>query len=496
MIPRVVLVLLLALAAVTAYCARHGGDAPPGVEKSESFDEESGLREDHAGSSVEAATDLRPEEPLLPCGDLCCAVPSYEQLLLQYLVESYPGNPDDHPPDLTDSQSRWVRIPEIRVIATATQPPNLDEHSSLRTNYVGRSGATRRRLLEDTGGSVESERAVWRGLAWLARHQRADGSWQFDAGEHPDRVGATALALLAFLGAGETHLRGTHKAVVAAGLDYILDKRPRQQVGALRLSSDPFAHALGTIALCEAVGMTQDRAWLLAAAQSAVNHIVVTQTPNGSWAAAPGERGDITLVGWQVQALKAAAMSKAVTVPAATFKKAVDFLNLAGVGTRKPVYGPFGKAWAFPGTTWTASGLLCRYLIDGWGPDQAGMMQGVGGLMPRAPVAAPKRIDDAYFLYHATQVVRYCEGDEWATRNRGPKVLGIRTGGTRDWLVGLQAKTGDDAGSFDPDDAWAGKHLGRLGTTAFAILTLEVYYRHLPLYKRAIPGALSGLDGK
>ncbi|WP_439628072.1 hypothetical protein [Gemmata sp.] len=493
--PRVVLVLLLILVAVTAYCVRRGGDAPPVSGDPAAAEEEPGLDENLSGAPLRATIELRPEEPLLLCGNLCCLppVPSYNQLLLQYLIESYPGTPDEDPPDLVDHYPRWVRAHGVPVFATTAQTPDWTDRALFLTDYVGRRGETRRRLLQDVGGSVESESAVWRGLAWLARQQRADGSWQFNVGEHPDRIGATALALLAFLGAGETHLRGTYKAVVSSGLGYILDQQPLPRRGPPPLSADPFAHALGTMALCEAVGMTRDRERLLAAAQVAVNRIVASQAPNGSWGAAPGQRGDISLVGWQVQALKAAAMSRAVTVPAATFKKAVDFLNSAGAGRRKPAYGPFDKTWAFPGTTCTATGLLCRYLIDGWGPDNAGMMEGVFGLMPRAPAAgpgsAPKRIDDVYFLYHATQVVRYFEGDEWETWNRGPKgALGVRTLGTRDWLVGLQHMDGDEAGSFDPDAAWVGKHLGRLGTTAFAVLTLEVYYRHLPLYKRANAG--------
>ena len=34
---------------------------------------------------------------------------------------------------------------------------------------------------------------------------------------------------------------------------------------------------------------------------------------------------------------------------------------------------------------------------------------------------------------------------------------------------------------------------GRLGTTCLALLTLEVYYRHLPLYKRD-SGGLADLE--
>lgn len=56
----------------------------------------------------------------------------------------------------------------------------------------------------------------------------------------------------------------------------------------------------------------------------------------------------------------------------------------------------------------------------------------------------------------------------------------------RDMLIGLQNKSADEAvkGSWDKDGGFIGSSCGRLGTTCMAMLTLEVYYRHLPLYKR------------
>ena len=59
----------------------------------------------------------------------------------------------------------------------------------------------------------------------------------------------------------------------------------------------------------------------------------------------------------------------------------------------------------------------------------------------------------------------------------------------RDWLVNSQNKKDLNSGSWDPESGWFGSQCGRLGTTAMCLLTLEVYYRHLPLYKR-------GADGK
>ena len=48
-------------------------------------------------------------------------------------------------------------------------------------------------------------------------------------------------------------------------------------------------------------------------------------------------------------------------------------------------------------------------------------------------------------------------------------------------LLAHQVKSGPAAGSWPPDDIWA-QVGGRVYQTAICALTLEVYYRYLPLY--------------
>ena len=51
-------------------------------------------------------------------------------------------------------------------------------------------------------------------------------------------------------------------------------------------------------------------------------------------------------------------------------------------------------------------------------------------------------------------------------------------------LVPLQRTTGNYAGSFDADRFAWGNQGGRIYSTSLAVCTLEVYYRHLPLFKQ------------
>ena len=363
---------------------------------------------------------------------------------------------------------------------------------SLHT-FPGRSGATKSRLIREGGGNDASERAVAMGLAWLASQQKSDGSWEYDVGNKglKDRkAAATGMALLPFLAAGETHKPSKDKEMkyqktVAAGLNYLMKMCPLAgaDIGHIKIGaeSNMYDHAIATIPLCEAFGMTKDPV-LKPYAQAAINFIQSNQGKNGSWGYAPSTEGDTSIVGWQIQALAAAKLSKDLVVDNRVIKKAIKFLDLAASGSRKSMYGYADSAGAKPGTALTAVGLLCRYYIDGWGPNQPGMVDGVAGLMKNPPTSGPLR--DMYYYYYATQVAHFSEGEDWKTWNEGKLENGVRKGGMRDWLVGTQRKTGNNMGFWDPEAGSIGQSCGRIGTTATCLLTLEVYYRHLPLYKR------------
>jgi hypothetical protein len=361
---------------------------------------------------------------------------------------------------------------------------------AINAQLLGRGGATKSRLIREGGGNEASEKAVALGLAWLARQQKPDGSWVYDAGSKEEIVAATGMAILPFLAAGETHQNGhRYQKTVDAGLRFLIRNCPTAgpNAGKFSLAGNMYAQAIGTLALCEAYGMTRDKALLLHPAQAAINYIQKAQGDNGSWGYQFGSTGDTSIVGWQIQALKAAQLSKDITVDERVIKKAIHFLNLASSGSKKAAYGYKDKIGAAPGTALTAVGLLCRYYIDGWGPDHAGLAEGVVGLSKNGPEYNTKTLSNLYYYYYATQVVHFFEGDQWREWNDGPKQAdGTRKGGMRDWLVDTQLKAdGANQGSWEPESGVIGNSCGRLGTTAISLLTLEVYYRHLPLYKRS-----------
>ena len=161
----------------------------------------------------------------------------------------------------------------------------------------GRSGATRNALVQAGGGNTASEAAVARGLIYLQKAQDKDGGWTYD-GEpglaKTNRHAATGMALLPFLAAGQTH-RGAmddklnrvvpnkYTKTVADGIEFL--KRSMGN-GSMFVSKPDghytYSHAIATVALCEAFGMSGDPS-LKAYAQRAVTLIANGQLPDGGW---------------------------------------------------------------------------------------------------------------------------------------------------------------------------------------------------------------------
>ena len=112
----------------------------------------------------------------------------------------------------------------------------------------------------------------------------------------------------------------------------------------------------------------------------------------------------------------------------------------------------------------SAVGLLCRVYTT-W-PDQATLDRGLGRLAKPGP--GSEDVYQNFYLSQALLLRDHPAWKRWNTRNR-------------DQLVGRQARLGHEAGSwaFADSDTRPG---GRLGHTALAVLTLEVYYRLLPIY--------------
>lgn len=337
---------------------------------------------------------------------------------------------------------------------------------------TGRGPEAREKLVKSGGGNKASERAVEAGLEWLARQQQPDGSWDFqqvpgDAGDLECPMGATGLALLAYLGAGHTHRDGTYRSHVNEGLRYLVDHMQISEsggwLGGTGLAT-MYVQAIGAIALCEACSMTKDPE-LRRPAQLAIDFICKAQDPSGGgWRYRIPQAGDTSVFGWQLMALQSAKIAE-LSVPPRVSTRAAKFL--------KSVEFDGGASFGYQDSrnvrpSMTAVGLLCRMYL-GREQSHRGMIRGMHKLAEWGPSPS-----DMYYNYYATQAMHHWGGPKWERWN---SVM-------RDALVGSQDQLGELAGSWHTDGSHSAHHGGRLYTTCLSILTLEVYYRYLSLYRR------------
>jgi len=126
------------------------------------------------------------------------------------------------------------------------------------------------------------ESAAFAGLKWLAAQQQDDGSWPVDEGRDDDHAEIrenTALALLAFLGAGQTPESGPYKNVVDDGLTFLIEtagKTPEESKNEIQ------SHALATFVICEAYAVTGEEA-LKDPVQRGIKSLVAFQNDDGGW---------------------------------------------------------------------------------------------------------------------------------------------------------------------------------------------------------------------
>jgi hypothetical protein len=390
--------------------------------------------------------------------------------------------PAPAPVPLFGTPERTELRDELRKLLNTIGEEPFDPQPELR-GFPARFGRVKEKMLKDNGGNADTERAVALGLAWLAKQQWVDGSWSLERDIKDDAIGTTALALLPFLGAGQTYkpvAGNKYQKVVQAGLAYLMKAITTTGANAGRASTSTTQQALAALALCEVYGLTSDPV-LRPYAQATLNYLQKAQAKDGGWAEGDGA-SDLAVTGWVLQALDAGKLGGLV-VDDRVLKNAVKFLDTRATGARKSAYGTTSDKDAKPGTAATATGLLCRHLFDEWRADHPGMTEGAAGLAKNPPGAKDR---DALYVYHASWVLLHAGGDRWREWNEGPK----GTNGTRDLLTGAQHRKTDDVklhGSWDADTGAFGTKYGRIGTTALNLLSLEVYYRHAPRYKKESP---------
>ena len=313
--------------------------------------------------------------------------------------------------------------------------------------------------------------AVERGLAWLAAHQKADGSYTGD-GMSP-HAGITALAGLAFMQAGNLPGRGKYGSNVQRCLDFILNSCQESGLIANDQSHGPmYGHGFATLFLGEVYGMTGDER-VKDKLQRAVRLIEKTQNTEGGWRYQPVPYdADISVTICQVMALRAA-RDAGLKVEKSTIDKAIEYVRGCQNGDGGFSYMRRQGAGGNSGFARSAAGVASLYYAGIFEGDDItrGLKYLVKFIPNRNGVATNPEMEAHYYYgnYYAVQAMFLAGGDYWAKWY--PAI--------RDQLVAKQnASSGSWSGDFSDDYA-----------TSMALIILQMPNRYLPVYTGKGPGS-------
>ena len=176
------------------------------------------------------------------------------------------------------------------------------------------------------------------------------------------------------------------------------------------------------------------------------------------------------MFGWQMMSLKSAEIA-GVSVSDIVRQRMARFLRSRRLGEEGGLAGYRAEDPA--DATMTAEAMFCRQML-GYQRDGADSREAVAYLMRFKPTREDMNL---YYWYYGTLAMFQYGGPKWDEWNTE----------VRELLTAEQIQSGPLAGTWDPRKSRWGRAGGRVYTTALATLTLEVYYRFLPLYRAAAP---------
>ncbi len=374
---------------------------------------------------------------------------------------------------------RWIVVAGIWLLPQALQ---AQTEAAKKPTTLMEQRAARRAAFRDP----KPKKAIARGIEWLVRQQKADGSWDGSAlatldrhknDNHPRQhtAGITGLATLALLAeADPAYQPAIERAVHWINTSFDTEGKLRATV------HDIIYHeAICALALAEYVAIHQP-AEAPKSLLPAIQRLLSGRNTGSAWRYTMNDGdNDTSVTSWCIAALMAA-QKCGMRIPATAIGEALGFIDSVTDSTGRIGYSAPGEPSArfgredhmmrFPpelGCATTAAGLHALTCVL---PDNtvARSTLGINELMAKPPSLEPKG-RDYYAWCHAAQAMVHVKGAAAA------KWFGDLDA----TLSKLQVTDGDMTGSWAPDDVW-GEAGGRIASTSLALLALQARYRVIP----------------
>jgi hypothetical protein len=313
----------------------------------------------------------------------------------------------------------------------------------------------------------DQQRAVERGLAWLARRQPAGNG----AAGYANHAGITALAGLAFMEAGNLPGRGRYGKEVNRILEFVLNNCQESGLITSDFSQGPmYGHGFATVFLGEIYGMTGDEN-VKEKLEKAVRLIEKTQNAEGGWRYQPAPiDADISVTICEVMGLRAA-RDAGIKVDKDVIDKAIKYVERCqnpdgGFSYMASAGGMMGGS-AYPRS---AAGVAALYYAGAFQKDGPQIEKGLKYLEQFIPGKSGQENQGHYYYgyYYGTQAMFLAGGHYWT--NFYPAI--------RDELIKRQGGDGSWQGDFNDDYA-----------TSMALIILQMPNRYLPVFAGKGPGS-------
>ncbi len=372
-------------------------------------------------------------------------------------------------PPLTVEPGTWLGGEKGEGTGKGTGADRLDP-------YLGR--VNKDAMARIGGGGDDTERAIARALEWFKRTQEPDGRWSLEkhGGSKGHDNAATGFAMLCYMGWNVKHTeddRHGYRPVMEKAVKWLVSRVGKDGDLTGGESNGMYDQGVAAMALAEAYGLTKDPA-LKEPLERAIQFIIRSQNKRlGGWRyKANSNDCDTSVVGWQVMALTSARMA-GIAVPEQSLQLAEEWLA-------RVASGPQGGRYAYqekrgPTPTMTAESMFCRQLL---GTPRTDDRQAGSADYLRASLPNP-RSPNYYYWYYGALALHQHQGEIWREWNAKMKEV----------LLESQVREGAGAGSWPDDGQWVKKRGGKVMSTAMAALSLEVYYRYLPMYSLPEPAA-------
>ncbi len=333
--------------------------------------------------------------------------------------------------------------------------------------------------------TIETVKTIDKGLKYLVRTQRADGSWTNSGGYGGYNYPAvmTSLAGMAMLASGSTPESGPYTKQAKKAMMYILRLAESSSDGLICSKSGEsrsmYGHGFSMLFLaqCYGVDLRKELAGrirnVLAKAVALTAKCQSDLGPGakhaGGWIYTPNQRSDegsVTVT--QLQALRAC-RNVGIKVPNSTITRAVEYLRYCQQSDGGICYSARSRGSSRPPIS--AAAIACFYAAGIYDRNRGGAESDEAKMVEKLVAYCKRTVNVSntgghYFYMHLymAQGLYQRGGKDWT--DYYPKL--------RDRMISLQAA----------DGSWMGDSVGTTYGTAIATIVLQLPYGYLPICQR------------